>query len=204
MVAVLDGISITWTPNNGPVVSAPSPYPGTPERLDNLLVHPIAPGQDTGITHYPGRDAEDVTWQDTIITFPADSGVAPLYLVFAKPMVNPLEVGQALDLMSRSRKDGLDIDHIPAQKALELALKRRIADLGDEEIQHFLRRAASIAIPTRADTSCVLTINRSTVDFNTCAELARLARSLKKDASWTTRNLPMCPLHALASQGYGM
>ena len=79
MVAVLDGISITWTPNNGPVVSAPSPYPGTPERLDNLLVHPIAPGQDTGITHYPGRDAEDITWQDTIITFPADSGVASLY-----------------------------------------------------------------------------------------------------------------------------
>nr|WP_225908734.1 S-type pyocin domain-containing protein [Pseudomonas lactucae] len=34
MVAVLDGISITWTPNNGPVVSVPSPYPGTPERLD--------------------------------------------------------------------------------------------------------------------------------------------------------------------------
>jgi len=57
--------------------------------------------------------------------------------VFAKPMVYPLEVGQPLDLMSRSRKDGLDIDHIPAQKALELALKRRIADLGGEEIQHF-------------------------------------------------------------------
>ncbi len=149
MEAVLDGISITWTPNNGPVVSAPSPYPGVAERLDNLLVHPIAPGQDTRITHYPGRDAEDITWQDTIITFPADSGVAPLYLVFAKPMVNPLEVGQALDLMSRSRKDGLDIDHIPAQKVLEAALIQLDAKMPRQQIADYLKNAPSIAIPTR-------------------------------------------------------
>ncbi|WP_241669107.1 hypothetical protein [Pseudomonas sp. CFBP13528] len=51
--------------------------------------------------------------------------------------------------MSRSRKDGLDIDHIPAQKALELALRHRMADLTDEEVQSFLRRGASIAIPVR-------------------------------------------------------
>ncbi|WP_241669108.1 S-type pyocin domain-containing protein [Pseudomonas sp. CFBP13528] len=77
MVAVLDGISITWTPNHGPVVSVPSPYPGTPERLDNVFVHPVAVGQDSAISHYPGRDAENITWQDTIISFPADSGVPP-------------------------------------------------------------------------------------------------------------------------------
>lgn len=149
MVAVLDGISITWTPNHGPVVSVPSPYPGTPERLDNVFVHRVAVGQDSAISHYPGRDAENITWQDTIISFPADSGVPPLYLVFAKPAVRPLEVGQAANLMSRSRKDGLDIDHIPAQKALELALRHRMADLTDEEVQSFLRRGASIAIPVR-------------------------------------------------------
>ena len=49
MVAVLNGISIIWTPNNGPVVNAPSPYPGAPEQLDNLFVHPIPLGQDTGV-----------------------------------------------------------------------------------------------------------------------------------------------------------
>jgi hypothetical protein len=131
------------------VVSTPSPYPGTPERLDNLLVHPIAPGQDTGITHYPGRDAEDITWQDTIITFPADSGVAPLYLVFAKPMVYPLEVGRASDLVSRSRRDGLDIDHIPAQKVLEAALLQLDAKMPRQQIADYLKNAPSIAIPTR-------------------------------------------------------
>ncbi|MEF9673782.1 hypothetical protein QNM99_22870 [Pseudomonas sp. PCH446] len=47
----------------------------------------------------------------------------PLYLVFAKPMVKPLEVGPAGELQSRSKKDGLDIDHIPSQMALERYLK---------------------------------------------------------------------------------
>jgi uncharacterized Zn-binding protein involved in type VI secretion len=93
MIAVLDGITITWTPNNGPVVNAPNPYPGIPERLDNLLVHPIAPGQDTQISHYPGQDTENLTWQDTIITFPADSGVLPLYLVLSKPNPQRQEEG---------------------------------------------------------------------------------------------------------------
>ncbi|MEF9673783.1 S-type pyocin domain-containing protein [Pseudomonas sp. PCH446] len=55
MVADLDGISITWTPNNGPMVNVPTPYPGTPERLDNLLVHPIPAGQETQLAHYPDR-----------------------------------------------------------------------------------------------------------------------------------------------------
>ncbi|MDY7530678.1 S-type pyocin domain-containing protein [Pseudomonas sp. Bout1] len=149
MVAVLDGISITWTPNNGPVVNAPTPYPGTPERLDNLLVHPIPVGQETGITHYPGRDAEDVTWQDTIITFPVDSGVPPLYLVFAKPAVKPLEVGIYGDLRSRSQRDGLDIDHIPSQKVLELSLKEAFPGITDQEIQNYLKQAPAIAIPAR-------------------------------------------------------
>ena len=149
MVAVLDGISIIWTPNNGPVVSAPSPYPGASERLDNLLVHPIAVGPDSTITHYPGRDAQDLTWLDTIITFPADSGVAPLYLVFAKPMVNPLEVGPYNDLSSRSVKDGFDIDHLPSRKVLEAVLHKLDGDMDPREIRDLLGRAPSIAIPAR-------------------------------------------------------
>ena len=85
MVATLDGITITWTPNNGPVVSAPSPYPGTAQSLENILVHPIPPEQDSRIAHYPGGEAGNLTWQDTIITFPTDSGWPPLYLVFSRP-----------------------------------------------------------------------------------------------------------------------
>ncbi|WP_294737280.1 S-type pyocin domain-containing protein [uncultured Pseudomonas sp.] len=147
MVAVLDGISITWTPNNGPVVNAPTPYPGTPERLDNLLVHPIPLGRDTGITHYPGRAAEDVTWQDTIITFPADSGVPPLYLVFAKPAVNPLEV-DAYGAFSGRPRNGLHVDHMPSQAALKRYLEAK-ADLDDDEVEALMRSVGCIAIPAR-------------------------------------------------------
>ncbi|MCK6189441.1 S-type pyocin domain-containing protein, partial [Pseudomonas sp. EYE_354] len=149
MVAVLDGISITWTPNKGPVVSAPSPYPGTSERLDNLFVHPVAVGQDSAISHYPGREAEDVTWQDAIISFPADSGLPPLYLVFAKPAVSPLEVGVYGDLSARSRGDGLDIDHIPSRKVLEASLKATFPGITEQEVQIYLRQASAIAIPAR-------------------------------------------------------
>ena len=149
MVAVLDGISITWTPNHGPLVNAPSPYPGAQERLDNLFVHPIAVGQDSAISHYPGREANEVTWQDTIISFPADSGMPPLYLVFAKPMVHPLEVGPYDDLSSRSIKDGYDIDHLPARKVLEAVLLKLDGEMDPREIRDYLRRAPSIAIPAR-------------------------------------------------------
>lgn len=148
MVAVLDGMSITWTPNNGPVVSAPSPYPGAPERLDNLLVHPIAVGPDSAITHYPGRDAENVTWQDTIITFPADSGVAPLYLVFAKPAVRPLEVNIYGAFDGRPR-NGLHVDHMPSQAAIRRYLEDGSTVLMDNQINELLMQVASIAIPAR-------------------------------------------------------
>lgn len=96
---------------------------------------------------YPASD--DLAWQDCILVFRADSGVPPLYLVFAKPIVNPLEVGIYSDLSSRSRRDGLDIDHVPAQKVLEATLQRAFSDIPEEEIQRYLRHAASIAIPAR-------------------------------------------------------
>ncbi|WP_226478690.1 S-type pyocin domain-containing protein, partial [Pseudomonas sp. MWU16-30323] len=132
---------------NGPVVNAPMPYPGTPERLDNLLVHPIPMGQETGITHYPGPDAEDVTWRDTIITFPADSGVSPLYLVFAKPAVKPLEV-DAYGAFSGRPRNGLHVDHMPSQAALKRYLEAK-ADLDDDEIEALMRSVGCIAIPAR-------------------------------------------------------
>ncbi|MBR7211931.1 pyocin, partial [Pseudomonas sp. B2021] len=147
MVAVLDGISITWTPNLGPVVSVPSPYPGTPERLDNMFVHPIAVGQDSAISHYPGRDAENITWQDTIISFPADSGVAPLYLVFAKPAVRPLEV-DIYGAFSGRLRNGLHVDHIPSQAAIRRHLERYAISFTEKQLKEALNNAASIAIPS--------------------------------------------------------
>lgn len=149
MVADLGGITITWTPNDGPVVNAPTTYPGAPETLANLLVHPIPEDQDSEFAHYPGHDTEDITWLDTIVWFPSDSGVPPLYLVFAKPSVRPLEVGPAGELQSRSKKDSLDIDHIPAQKVLEATLLASPVRLSKRKIREALRNAAGIAIPAR-------------------------------------------------------
>lgn len=145
MEATLNGITIIWTPNDGPVVQAPTTYPGVTNALANILVHPVAQTTDTQIEIYPAAD--DLTWQDCILVFPADSGVPPLYLVFAKPMVEPLEVGVYDDLSSRSRKDGLDIDHIPAQAALKRHLLRNYPELPPEMISDYLKKAPSMAIP---------------------------------------------------------
>ncbi|MBN6712531.1 S-type pyocin domain-containing protein [Pseudomonas capsici] len=147
MEARLNGITVIWTPNNGTVVQAPTTYPGVTNALESILVHPVAENTDSQIEVYPGSD--DLTWQDCILVFPIDSGVPPLYLVFAKPMVNPLEVGIYSDLSSRSRRDGLDIDHIPAQAALKKYILANYPELPPEIIADYLRKAPSIAIPTR-------------------------------------------------------
>lgn len=139
------GITITWTPNNGPLVSEPLIFPIPTEPVETLLVHPIPDQLDTEIEVYPAGD--DITWQDVILTFPDNPGVPPLYLVFAKPAVNPLEVGPAGELQSRSRKDGLDIDHIPAQKALEAALLASPVRVSKSKVREALRHAPGIAIP---------------------------------------------------------
>lgn len=144
MQAHLGTLTITWTPHNGPVITAPTPYPGVTDELARLMVHPIAEGGDSQLQ---GAPLDEFKVEDCIITFPSDSGIRSLYLVFAKPMVYPLEVGPANDLSSRSAKDGLDIDHIPSQKALEVFLKTDDPDITERQIQDFLRKAPSIAIP---------------------------------------------------------
>ncbi|WP_095067342.1 S-type pyocin domain-containing protein [Pseudomonas sp. Irchel 3A18] len=146
MEAKLNGVTIIWTPNNGPVVQAPTTYPGVTDALKNILVHPVAEDTDSQIEIYPA--SEDMTWQDCILIFPPGSGVPPLYLVFAKPMVNPLEVGIYSDLSSRSQRDGLDIDHIPAQAVLEMHLLLNDPTITEDQIKMILRHASSIAIPS--------------------------------------------------------
>ncbi|WP_321145309.1 S-type pyocin domain-containing protein [Pseudomonas extremaustralis] len=72
------------------------------------LVHPVTENIDSQIEVYPASD--DLTWQDCILVFPADSGVPPLYLVFAKPVVRPLEVDVYAAFTGRLR-DGQQVDH---------------------------------------------------------------------------------------------
>ena len=147
MEAHLGSITIIWTPNKGAVVTAPTRYPGVTDELASILVHPISEGGDSKIQ---GSPIDEFTVEDCIITFPADSGIKSLYLVFAKPMVNPLEVGPANDLSSRSAKDGLDIDHMPSQRALReyvVAIDPRILP---DDLKKILKNAPSIAIPREA------------------------------------------------------
>lgn len=147
MVADLGGITITWTPNDGPIATAPTSSPGIPLHLDTLLVHPIPEDRDSQITTYPGQGIEDATWQDGIIVFPADSGVPPLYLVFAKPAVRPLEVDLFSAFNGRAR-NGLHVDHMPSQAALRRYLSG-VALVGLKEIDEMMDKAAGIAVPAR-------------------------------------------------------
>ncbi|WP_236643547.1 MULTISPECIES: S-type pyocin domain-containing protein [Pseudomonas] len=146
MQAHLGTLTITWTPHNGPIITAPTAYPGVTDELARLMVHPIAEGGDSQLQ---GAPLDEFKVEDCIITFPADSGIRSLYLVFAKPMVNPLEVGPANDLSSRSAKDGLDIDHIPSQAALRVFLKANNPRITEGQLNAALRKAPSIAIPRK-------------------------------------------------------
>lgn len=150
MVADLGGITITWTPNDGPIATAPTSSPGIPLHLDTLLVHPIPEDRDSQITTYPGQGIEDATWQDGIIVFPADSGVPPLYLVFAKPAVRPLEVDLFSAFNGRAR-NGLHVDHMPSQAAMKVYLETLdgVGELESSEIKALMGTAAGIAIPAK-------------------------------------------------------
>ncbi|MBK5342123.1 S-type pyocin domain-containing protein [Pseudomonas sp. TH49] len=83
MEAKLNGITILWTPQRGPLGSMPPlVYPEHGEQLNTILVHPIPENTDSQIEGLPG---EDITAEDCILVFPADTGLKPLYLVFSRP-----------------------------------------------------------------------------------------------------------------------
>ncbi|HBO4049210.1 S-type pyocin domain-containing protein [Pseudomonas aeruginosa] len=146
MEAQLNGVTIIWTPNEGPVVQAPTTYPGVTDALENILVHPVAEGTDSQLEIYPTSD--DMTWQDCILVLPIESGVPPLYVVFAKPAVNPLETGLYGSFSGRPR-NGLHLDHMPSQGAIRRHLEGIAPDLEVEEIEQLLKSVASIAVPAR-------------------------------------------------------
>lgn len=83
MEAKLNGITILWTPQRGPLGSMPPlVYPEHGEQLNTILVHPIPENTDTQIEDLPG---EDITAEDCILVFPADTGLKSLYVVFSRP-----------------------------------------------------------------------------------------------------------------------
>jgi hypothetical protein len=83
MEARLNGITILWTPQRGPLGSMPPlVYPEHGEQLNTILVHPIAENIDSQIEGLPG---EDITVEDCILVFPADTGLKSLYVVFSRP-----------------------------------------------------------------------------------------------------------------------
>ncbi len=82
-VAELDnGISITWTPDGSTDVLTPDTVLPENDQLDvhNIWVRPIEEHeQEIGTALYPEEELAEY-----IVTFPADAGLPPLYLVFRK------------------------------------------------------------------------------------------------------------------------
>lgn len=79
-----DGITIIWTPHKGPLTTPELTHPqADDEQIGTILVHPIAQDTDSQIEGYP--EIDDIILGDRIITFPADSGLSSLYVVYSKP-----------------------------------------------------------------------------------------------------------------------
>lgn len=83
--ARLNGITILWTPQRGPLGQMPPLiYPDSSgEQLGTILVHPIPDNTDSQLEGLPG---EDITTDDCILVFPADTGLKSMYVVFARPI----------------------------------------------------------------------------------------------------------------------
>ncbi|OOE58101.1 T6SS effector antibacterial DNase [Salinivibrio sp. IB282] len=77
-----DGITITWTPDGSTDVLTPDTVLPENHQLDvhNIWVRPIEEHeQELGTPLYPEEDLAEY-----LVTFPADAGLPPLYLVFRK------------------------------------------------------------------------------------------------------------------------
>ncbi|EKS2826544.1 S-type pyocin domain-containing protein [Vibrio cholerae] len=153
-----NGIIITWTPDGSTDVLTPDTVLPENDQLDvhNIWVRPIEEHeQEIGTALYPEEELAEY-----IVTFPADSGVSPLYLVFNKrsagiTKVKPLEVGTYGDLAPRSKKDGMDIDHIPSQAALLRAAEEMLGrPLTADEKKEIINSGAGVAIPREIHQKC--------------------------------------------------
>jgi hypothetical protein len=84
MEAHLNDITILMTPRRGPLGRLePLVYPENSDaRLGTILVHPIPDDTDSQLEGLPG---DDITAEDCILVFLADSGLRSMYVVYARP-----------------------------------------------------------------------------------------------------------------------
>ncbi|MCF7534053.1 colicin E3/pyocin S6 family cytotoxin [Pseudomonas petrae] len=84
MEAHLNGVTILMTPRRGRYGTLePLVYPENSDvRLGTILVHPIPDDIDSQLEGLPG---DDITAEDCILVFPADSGLRSMYVVYARP-----------------------------------------------------------------------------------------------------------------------
>lgn len=78
--AELNGITLLWTPRQGPLGEIPPlTYPDN-QQMGAILVHPIPENTDSQIEGLPG---EELNTEDCIVVFPASTGLRSMYVVFA-------------------------------------------------------------------------------------------------------------------------
>ncbi|EOB4247031.1 S-type pyocin domain-containing protein [Vibrio metschnikovii] len=125
-----NGITITWTPDGSTDVLTPDTVLPENDQLDvhNIWVRPIEEHeQEIGTVLYPEEELAEY-----IVTFPADAGLPPLYLVFRKT---------ARDESGVVTGNGEDITGIWLEKASEglgSPVPSQIADkLRDKEFSSF-------------------------------------------------------------------
>jgi hypothetical protein len=84
MEAHLNGVTILMTPRRGRYGTLePLVYPESSDaRLGTILVHPIPDDTDSQLEGLPG---DDITAEDCILVFPAESGLRSMYVVYARP-----------------------------------------------------------------------------------------------------------------------
>lgn len=110
----------------------------------------MQPGPSLELPHLtdnvtPGYEALDAELY--ILRYPASSGLPTIYLAIERPPVELGEVGTYEELARRSMGDGLDIDHIPSRKALELYQRSINPRIRSDELKRHLKRGAAVAIP---------------------------------------------------------
>ncbi|EJV0282699.1 S-type pyocin domain-containing protein [Vibrio parahaemolyticus] len=179
-IAELDnGITITWTPDGSTDVLTPDTVLPENDQLDvhNIWVRPIEEHeQEIGTVLYPEEDLAEY-----IITFPADAGLSPLYLVFSKPKVKPLEVGTYGELAPRSKKDGMDIDHIPSFKAVEKWATSDGQPLTAKELAELKKATHGIAIPHEVHKECSRTYGGRNQPEQSTVDSQDLRKAAQKD-----------------------